>query len=249
MPARKVGYHESMTRVSLRPARAFIRLLSALVSTAVLWPLPALAQSVGTPARWVADFGDTMCSLSRGVGPEPGTIFRLEWSAGGEVPGLLIGNPAWKKDLVESEQPAVLILTPGGTRIAAKAFPLSSPIRPARGLSLYQMDKGFLGGLSSATAMIVEVNGRKVIEFALPQTAAAVRTLQTCNDTLLKAMGVDPALVASLRQRPKPVGGSVARWVKDSDYPADALRRKSPAPRRFGSPSGPTAGSRVALSP
>ncbi|HEX8401359.1 MAG TPA: energy transducer TonB [Allosphingosinicella sp.] len=211
----------SFRDVAIR-TRLFLR---ALLGLAIVWPVPALAQESRAGASWVADFGDTMCSLSRSVGPEAATVFRLEWGAGAEVPGLLIGNPTWKQDLVQSEQPAVLILQPSGTRVAARAFPLSSPIRRARGVSLYQLDSGFLEALSSATGLIVEAGGRRLIEVALPQTAAAVKTLRSCNSSLMQAMGLDPAFMAMLRSRPKPVGGSVARWVSNGDYPSDALRR------------------------
>lgn len=203
--------------------RRFRQVFQALLLGGALWAAPALSQEKRATSEWVADFGDTKCSLSRASGPEAGTVFRLEWSAGAEMPSLLIGNPAWRQDLVRTEQPATLILSPGETRIKGKAFPLSSPVRRVRGLSLYQLDEGWLQALSSATGMSVEVSGREIIAFSLPQTAAAVKTLRACNDSLLKAMGVDPGLIGLLRTRPKPVGGSVARWVHALDFPRGAL--------------------------
>lgn len=126
-----------------------------------------------------------------------------------------------------SEQAAAVVLLPSGTRIDAKVFPLSGPFRRVRGLSLYQLEPGFLEALSSATGVIVEVEGRKIVEVAVPGAAAAVKMLRTCNDSLLEAMGVDPNLLASLRKRPVPVGGNVAQWVSHDDYPAEALRRRA----------------------
>jgi TonB family protein len=199
--------------------------LGITLLAAALWSQAAIGQESPKPAGWVADFGDTKCSLSRPVGPEEGTLFLLEWSAGQESPSLLIGNRAWKKDLVSAEAPAFLVTAPNGVRTTAVAYPLSGPFRAAKGVALHRVEKGFLDALASADQLSIEVDGRRVQEMALPGTGAAVKTLRTCNQDLLRAFGVDPALDALLKRRPQPIGGNVAQWVTNNDYPDDALRR------------------------
>jgi TonB family protein len=100
------------------------------------------------------------------------------------------------------------------------------PAPPERAYWVSKLDLSFLDRLAGSRAIRVEADGDQPVELPLADPAATVAELRSCNDSALRAFGVDPAALAAIRRLPKPLGGGASAWLSPADYPQRAARER-----------------------
>lgn len=186
-------------------------------------PLAALLLAVPAATeppigKWISDWGDNQCSLVRmaddssalAIQITPGTAYA---SVTGLSPALAAFQPG-------SGESVALLLRPGGERINGQAMPTERKF--GRGLSL-QLDHSVLDKIAAASSVEFSYQGKTLFQAQLPNMGQAVKALRACEATLLKDWGIDPSERAALQRIPEPIG-STASWVRNDDYPVEALR-------------------------
>lgn len=206
------------------------RPLSAAVGTFALMAggLGPVAAAPKGPAKWVVNAEDRRCTLTRQ--PATSTDFTLKLTVdpldNRSVITLL--SPAAKSDLVRSKRMAELELTPIAMRFEGSAGGPHGPWEPGYGVAFVADDPDIAAALGRSSGLAIWVKDRKIAALEFSNASGAIRALQTCNDEFLQSIGVDPKAIAALGRPPRPLGdGSLAQWVSDNDYPADALRAKA----------------------
>jgi hypothetical protein len=169
------------------------------------------------PSRWQVDYGESRCTLSRVFGDNAPISLGIRISPGNEAADLIVVNPAWSRGDRLPERVEV-VLQPSGARLPA-AFARSSPVPSARHqfLRLSGVDRRFFDLFATATGLSLEGSGRELVSVPLSQTRGALTALRTCHDDLMRAWGVDPAVVASLQRWPMPLGDTDRMMSSDED--------------------------------
>ena len=118
-------------------------------------------------------------------------------------------------------------MIPSGARFAGKGYPLVRLMRAGHGLALVNLEPAVVDALAEAQGVTLEVGGRRPVTINFSGADRAVKLFRQCDDNLLRTWGVDPAALRALRKRPHPIGGSIARWVHNTDYPEEAIRQNA----------------------
>lgn len=137
---------------------------------------------------------------------------------------LYLFDERWQSAPVSRDPTAIVLLRPLGERVEASAE--SAKAADGRsGVRLNKLDRPFLAQFAAATALSVQSKGREISQIAIPGAAKAIAALHDCEASALKDWGFDAAKMMSLRAYAKPTGG-FAVWLKDSDYPDEAIRNE-----------------------
>jgi TonB family protein len=183
-------------------------------------PSPPPPPAVRAKPGWTVDWGERRCSLAREGQP----AMALALIPGTTEIQLYLFDSRWQSAPVSRDPNATLLLRPTGEKVdvfaeAAKAADGRSGVR------LTKLDRPFLAQFAGAGVLAVQSKGREVSQIAIPDAAKAIAALRDCEVSALKDWGLDAAKMMSLRSYAKPTGGS-AVWLRDSDYPDEAIRHE-----------------------
>lgn len=74
------------------------------------------------------------------------------------------------------------------------------------------------------TGVTVKIRGKQRISLKTGPLAGPLRAMRKCTDDLIQSWGYEPAQFARLNTPPVPIS-SPETWIKDFDFPIDALER------------------------
>jgi TonB family protein len=195
-------------------------MLSAKILSVALamTPLPGDAPR----ARWVVDYADMECSLSRTAADGHTARIAIVVTPGGA--GFVIRFFDAGLGRLPRPVPNVGVsVQPGGPLLSNAVL---TPYRSGRQVVYASpiIEDGHLDSLASGTMLRITRNGQNRAAFPLPGVRNAVAVLRQCVDDQLRAWGIDPVLHRSLRSRPAPVDGVIASTFRFADYPESAIR-------------------------
>lgn len=195
----------------------------SLLAAAAAASAPAAAPSKPAPGRWIVDWGEQRCSLVRDTGGDAPVSLMVRTVPGAGQAELWLLDPKWRGPVFSRWKPFEISLQPSGFRVTAQA--LSVRYRGQNGIAVTNVDEGFLKALPGSALVRIENGKRTVAEVDLPASARAVAALRECEATVLRDWGLDPAVIASLRQGPQPIDDIPGRF-RDDDYPMEAVRAR-----------------------
>jgi TonB family protein len=187
--------------------------LSLFLLAAVADPA-ALAPS----GKWVVDYAQTMCVLSRNYGSGDDMVTLglrpLPMSENSEI--VLITHDRAQTKLNGHAEIALLPAALPRTGTFSR-FPL--PKGPGRVATMY-FDDDALAGLEQASAIDIRLD-KESRRLATPGIAGAMKALSACQDNLLTHWGIDPA---ERKREATHVSGNPGRFFGASEYPLEAIR-------------------------
>jgi TonB family protein len=190
----------------------------ALILAPVAAPAAPPAQPVAP--RWVADWGDTKCSLSREAGP---VALSLQFAPGTEAFELRAADLRWKKVPLRDGQEVGITLD-GRPAGAVPALQLSG--KGLKGFTGQGLTRDFLRQFAKSSTLRLQVDSRPILELSLTGAGKAVEALLACEADALRAWGVDPADRFPVKTLPR-AHKHLTSLVTDDDYPLDALRKNA----------------------
>ena len=176
---------------------------------------------VGTASEWVLNQKPESCFLEAPVAGARGQTLTLGLVPTQDVATLGIGGDSrigGLRNLVSVD----VLLIPSGQRFTSSAMLSVEPDTGKRIFAIWELPEAFLEQVRTASALAVERKGRSRFQVQLSISDKAIGDLRACNDKLLERWGLNPAALASLKQKPKPLKG--VRIVEADDYPMEALR-------------------------
>lgn len=188
---------------------------------AALLLLAAPAPAAPAAPRWRVDWADVRCALVREAGSSPSLAVRIV--PGAPRPELWIIGSEWTAKSIAKPDKVELVLGPGGNRTTGFRY-VAMPRGGGYGLGLPAVGTDFLAAFAKASTASLRQDGKPVVEWNLASAGKAVRALRTCEDDMLREWAIDPVALRALREAAEPIGGSVASWFSDADYPASSVR-------------------------
>ena len=187
----------------------------ALLLTAAVAPITLLQPN----GRWVVEYAQNMCVLSRTYGgaSEPVTLGFRPYPMGASTEIVLL-TPG--SDIRVVGDNAELSLLPDDHPVQG-TYNLYYVSKIKRRIATLSMGEDALKGLSAATAVSVRLGRQEAYTFALPSITAGLKALQVCQDDLLKGWGIDPAEREALSELPK---ANPAALFSADQYPPEAIR-------------------------
>jgi TonB family protein len=183
----------------------------ALILASVAAPAP---QPV--PARWVADWGDTKCSLSREAEK---AVLSLQFAPGTEAIELRAADLRWKKAPLRDGQEVGITLD---GRPAGSIPVLQLAGKGLQGFTGQGLTRDFLRQFAKSSTLRLQVDGSSVLELPIPGAEKAVEALLACEADALRAWGIDPADRLPVKTLPR-AHKHLISLVTHSDYPSEAL--------------------------
>jgi len=174
--------------------------------------------------KWQVDWGEQRCTLLRRVEAEVPLTLALRIIPGSPVPELMLVNPSWKSNPLGYTEDVDVTLSPGGKPLQAKAVSVTLGVAQDRALMIEGFGEDFLDRFAAATTLKIDARRKQLAALEFSGSAKAVQALRDCNDGLMKAWGLDPQELSSLRSPPKL---SDARIFKPEDYPDSSIRAGS----------------------
>lgn len=167
--------------------------------------------------KWNVDYGENGCILGRQFGSGKNSVI-LGWRA---LPldddmELQINQPGYDESLRLGT--VALSLAGRSDKVLSQSFPATLGMRR---ITAWVKAATFADLPADATLTLTPSRG-KALRVTLSGGKNAFAALATCNQSLLKEWGIDPAETAAIAT---PASGDAARWYHSSDYPIDALRR------------------------
>ncbi len=171
--------------------------------------------------KWVVDFGTNGCTVGRSYGSGNGSgEVTLAWRV------LPIGNQA---EMIVNRQArdegmrrgvATVSLSPGSEQtVPFEAFSYGDAgIRRQR---MFVDTPVFRNAAPDAILTITPSHG-PALQMPVPELAKAWSVVSRCNDDMLRRWGIDPMELARIAVPARVVDGS-AQWLRQSDYPAQAV--------------------------
>lgn len=191
-------------------------LLAATVPPAATTEPAALAPT----GKWLVEYADTMCILSRGygTGADKVTLALRPLPMGTETQVALFtegrGAPV-------PEGKAEITLMPAGQPTTGTYQRFTLPKQAVRIATMY-FDGAALDGLDKTTTIALRL-GKEAHFLAVPGIAGAMKALTACQTDLLKGWGIEMGERANLS---RPARGDPARFFGPSAYPEDAVRAR-----------------------
>jgi TonB family protein len=180
----------------------------------------AAGQMSGPEGRWVINWAEQNCTLSRrGVGEDAPGI-GLTSASSGEYPQILFLNPPAGTSRLPRSAAVDIVLLPQGDRLSGyvdRSQRATNERAIIVGVGVDDLPDRF----ARSEAIALERNGRRLVEVAYPAAAQAVEALRTCSDDLMAGWGIDTAARRALSRLPQ---GNAARFITNDDYPERALR-------------------------
>lgn len=151
--------------------------------------------------RWSVHGGEQYCLISR-VRLEPvANIFSLRMVPGSDEPQLAIPAAAWAGLGYRDRNSASISLDPGGRRF--EAFVTGLRVGGDRVALLQGLPPEFIDAFRQARRIVVSRAGREGPDIAFPDPGSAMAAFDQCLAQGLQRWGIDPAVYASLSQRPR----------------------------------------------
>jgi TonB family protein len=191
---------------------------------AALLLLVAPAPAPQPQSLWQVDWANVRCSLVRDMpGAAPDLALRIV--PGAPRPEVWIIGSGWTAKSVSKAEKVELILGPGGMRTEGFQY-VAMPNGGGYALGLKAAAPDFLKAFEGASTASLRQKGKLLADWALPDARKAIAALRECEDDMLREWGIDPLVARSLREPPEPVGGSVASWFSDADYPGSSISER-----------------------
>jgi len=204
----------------------------AALALAAAWPvaLPAQAtaqQAAQTPAApaapggWEINWGDQHCMLIRNSAGPGSKAFVLRRVPGSGPTDLITIDPSAPNEPSRSQRELSILLTPSsGERIDGRV--IRSGRLPSGNVAI-EMNGGedLLDQFASSTAIEVAAGGQSYFRMSYPAPAQALAALRECEDDALRGWGIDSALIAGVRTRPRLTSREL---ITSRDYPVEAAR-------------------------
>lgn len=180
------------------------------------------APAAATPARWVVDWGDQRCSLIRETGGGASATMMVRTVPGAGGAELWLFDPQWSGPTSLRWHVVDVDLAPSAFRISRPAF--SVRFRGQDGIAVSNLDSAFLKAMAGAGSLRISREGNKFAEVSVPGSGRAIAALAACEDDAMRDWGFEPDEIRS-QSRPATILGGAARWLRDEDYPNEAIRR------------------------
>ena len=186
-----------------------------LAAAAVATAEPAAVEPSG---KWVVEYADTMCVLSRdyGTGADKVTLALRPLPMSTETQVALFSEGRGPQ--VPAGKAEITVISQGRPTVGTYQR-VNLPQKSVRVATMY-FDGTALDDLDKATAITLRL-GKETYQLAVPGIAGAMRALATCQADLLKGWGVEMKERTNLS---KPATGSAARFFGPSAYPPEAIR-------------------------
>ena len=200
---------------------------SALVLGGIAGPASLLAQEPprppaqpAAPGGWEVNWGDQHCMLIRNSGGTGARAFVLRRVPGSDRSDLITVDPSPQIASPPSRREISIRLTPSGEVLEGWV------IRAGRldsGNMVMEMNGGddLLERFAESTAIEVAAGERSYFRMSYPLPTAALTALRECEDDALRGWGIDSALIAGVRTRPRQTNRNL---ITSDDYPEDAIR-------------------------
>lgn len=192
-----------------------IGMIAMAAATAATDPV-ALAPS----GKWIVDYQEQMCLVSRSFGPATATtMFAIKPAISLDETGqtLYLVTPSTGSKGVR-HGPGTVTLQPSGLQKKIDYVSVVLKGTDFRGYEIYA-DADLIASLRESTGVAFGL-GKESFAIATGKMGPVLKALTTCNETLLRSWGVDPAARASAAS-----GSSPASWFPPDSYPAEAKRR------------------------
>ena len=203
-----------------------LRAWSALVLGVIAWPASLLAQEPprspappAPPGGWEVNWGDQHCMLIRNSGGTGARAFVLRRVPGSDRSDLITIDPSPAIASPPSRREISIRLTPSGEVLEG------SVVRAGRvdnGNMVMEMNGGddLLDRFAESTAIEVAAGGRSHFRMSYPLPTAALAALRECEDDALRGWGIDSALIAGVKTRPRQTNRQL---ITSDDYPPDSV--------------------------
>lgn len=183
---------------------------------------PVAEAPLAPSGKWVAQFEDNLCLLSRPFGADGNAVrFAIRAVPGDPSVSLYLLRPAPTAKR-QREGSAELLLEPSGRRSTANFVESSAAVSGQR-VARLSYPREDLALLAKTTAMTIDLGKDAPVRLRTDNLAGAMRTLATCEDDLVRHWGLDPAALRALVRKAEPAGNPAA-WITDEDYPDEALQ-------------------------
>ena len=170
-------------------------------------------------SKWIVDYQENACVLSRSFGPPSESIkMGFEPSMATDGGRLVFVVPA-KGDRQPERGMAAISLQPSGKKLTSDytAGPIGDRWAILTWVGLKEMED-----FTAATTISVYVNEDPPITLQTGGLTTTRKAVQACQDDLAKEWGVDPANRISDAERP-----DATSWFTYKDYPKSALKQKT----------------------
>lgn len=212
---------------------------AVLATLSLIGAAPALAKSAPTElarvGKWEVNYDKDRCSLFGKFGTDKNEIIAqfTRFQPGDSMEMRLYGqvlkvegqffpvvfdfgpleNPQKREAMVGNSGKVPMVLY-GGVRLddwsGAKPLDVAPPLTPA--------DE------AKVTTLTVKAPTGKWYRLALGRMDTPMTVLRRCTTDLVRSWGYDPAVIASLKSAPSPVG-SPGKWLSSNDYPDKMLAK------------------------
>ena len=182
----------------------------------------AEASEAARGPNWVVEATSSTCSLVQP--PTAGGRMALEWTPGSNVSVLWLMDVPRRRARAAERNPVQIALRPGAIFPDVEIVGARTPW--GRGYATMGLDADFLQTALAATALQITQGGQTLFEASLPDRPE-MSAFRACSDTLLLRWGISPEQAMNLRNRARPLGGGPGSWLRASDYPMSARRRRA----------------------
>lgn len=202
----------------------------AAVVIALLAGAPTASAPLTPSNKWVVDYRDMSCVLSRQFGEGQGEV-TVGWRAlplADEVE-LLVGTRSRSMEGIRGRLVAQLS---GGAREVADFSSYATTIAGQR-MTRAMLPSAMFANLPEATTLTITPQELPPVSVVIPGAAKAFDALDACTRDTVKQWGIDPAELA-FRDKAEaasddssdsgPKAESPAQWITPDDYPVEALR-------------------------
>ena len=185
-------------------------------------PAPAAA-SAPAGGRWVVDWGHNQCSLVRESGGAAPAGIALQLVPGTDAIDIVAVDQSWKSFPVKTGD-EIDVRLDGSAPVTARVLRLGGG-KERLAIVALNIDRGFIDGYAKAGSITIEAKNKPVAHMRLPNAAKAVQALDAGERDALQRWKVDTAALATLQRRATSKK-SMAAYMSDNDYPAEALSKR-----------------------
>ena len=176
---------------------------------------------------WSVEYAESACVLSRSFGGTPNApiaTLQLKPSSFAKTAFLtFVTNTSRRKPPVQ--RLATVGFLPSGRKERVEYW-LKWASKPPRQSMDFHMEADLLKSLYSSDSMSVTLEGDMLLDVTNMKIAGALGALRSCQDDLLRKWGLDPTIIDRIATPAVPLRGGFVRWLKPSDWPADAIRAR-----------------------
>lgn len=162
--------------------------------------------------QWILDQSGYYCALAAKLNGNVQATMVLRTLPGSWIYDLSLVGAGWPSRVLMARDKAGIVLTPSGTSEAGS--PNDTIIDRGRMLYLEGISSAFLDAFGKSAQLSVAVDGKRVLDYALPPSAnAAMDALNQCVVGKLTEAGADPAGFEPGGRQPEDIGDR-SKWVE-----------------------------------